>query len=169
MQQIEWRRTAPSIAIGVAAALLVVFTVSLIGFVSSAAGVPGQTPPPRQPFTLAEYLIGGLLQSSFLYAAIETCVFVFSARITRIQNKKKLNTVLFLTIILTLGWILHGATLLSMAKALGFFVLALWYRRILVRSNELNAAFFTFLAHASWNATVFSIWALRAVTVHTQV
>lgn len=67
-------------------------------------------------------------------------------------------TLAFSCAVAALAWWLHGADPAALNRALGFFLLALWYRKIAREAGTPLAFVGTAGAHAIWNLTSVSLW-----------
>lgn len=67
-------------------------------------------------------------------------------------------TLVFAFVVAGVAWWLHGADQAALNRALGFFLLALWYRKTAREAGTKLAFLGTAVAHATWNLTSVSLW-----------
>lgn len=144
-----------SVLVGIATFAAVLLATVLIDAGSISTGGDGE-------LLLSEMSLSRLLFDIFFLSVVvapflETFIFSVTGWVL-LRRFTLLWTLGFSCAVALLAWWFHGANPAALNRALGFFLLALWYRKIACEAGTGRAFVGTAVAHAVWNLTSVALW-----------
>lgn len=133
--------------------------LAVIGLGATVAMLMDFSPPKPEATPSLSSASTWIMSGVILSPLLETLIFSFFGQ--KLAGRSLVRGLLFVGTMSFVGWLIHGADLGSLSRALGFGLLALWFLKGYERS-PLSAYGGTFLAHAAWNLLVVTLWLMRA-------
>lgn len=159
----SWRRTLQSILVGLACyALAVTVTFAILTYIGPSGVV--QNAGPNLDF---EWLVKRIITSILIAPALESLIFCIIFVLVRLASRwMKTSMYLYVALMTSVGFLLHGATPEDVGKSLAFGLLAFHFWGNFTSTNSLWPPIaYNVVAHLVWNASsMTAAWTHNALT-----
>lgn len=152
-----------SVPVGIAVFAAVLLATALIDAGATSDGNGGELL--LSEMSLSRLVFDVLFLSVLVAPVLETLIFSVTGW-ALLRGFNILWSLGFSCAVAVLAWWFHGADPAALNRALGFFLLAFWYRKIAREAGTTLAFVGTAGAHAIWNLTSVSLWFVGQIITH---